>query len=373
MAIRKRKGVYFVDFRYTDPITQERRRFRRTTGKGTTKKEATELEFRWRQEVLRPPAPARKRAAFSGFCKHYLDTHVRTNCKPSTVRGYEQHMRVHLVPFFGDADLRLIDAEQVARFKAAKAKTHSPKSVNNMLGVLSTLFKYAVLWRYCELNPVTGIGLLKLPPQEFRFWDSQQSEAFLKAMRETEPRWHALYLCALRTGMRQGELFALRWDDVDFVKRRIKVVWNITRGGHLGTPKSGHGRLIPMSDQLAETLLAHRHLRGPLVFCRDDGDYLTRDRIKRPFERALRKAGVPRIRFHDLRHSFASQLVMAGVPIVAVKEYLGHAEISMTMRYAHLSPAARQGYVDVLDATDSDVIGAVSWAHSGHTGRSGPR
>ena len=128
MAIRKRKGVYFVDFRYTDPITQERRRFRRTTGKGTTKKEATELEFRWRQEVLRPPAPARKRAAFSGFCKHYLDTHVRTNCKPSTVRGYEQHMRVHLVPFFGDADLRLIDAEQVARFGSFRWQGSQPRS-----------------------------------------------------------------------------------------------------------------------------------------------------------------------------------------------------------------------------------------------------
>ena len=102
--------------------------------------------------------------------------------------------------------------------------------------------------------------------------------------------------------------------------------------------------------------------------------YLTRDMVKRPFERALRKAGLPRIRLHDLRHSFASQLVMAGVPLVAVQQYLGHAELSMTMRYAHLSPAAKQAYVEVLDATDTEeVIGAVSWAQSGHTGRFGPR
>jgi integrase len=278
-------------------------------------------------------------------------------------------MRVHLVPFFGHADLRVIDAEMVARFKATKAQTHAPKTVNNMLGVVSTLFKFAVRWRYCEVNPVTGVGLLKLPPQEYSFWDRQQSDAFLEAAVEVVPRWHPFYLCAIRTGMRQGELFALRWDDVDFVKNQIRVVWNYTRG-HLGTPKSGHGRIIPMSPQLAATLKAHRHLRGPLVFCSDSGGYLTRDRVKRPFVRAVRKAGLPMIRLHDLRHSFASQLVMAGVPLVAVQQYLGHSELTMTMRYAHLSPAARQAYVEVLDGDDDagEVIPAASWAQSGHIG-----
>jgi len=367
MAVRKRNGVYFVDFRYQDPITGQGKRFRRTTGRGTTKKEARELEIRWRQEVLRPPAPPRKRAAFSGFAKHYLDTRVRTACKPSTVRSYEQILRVHLVPFFGDRDLREIDSELVAVFKATKAATHSAKSVNNMIGVASTLFKYAVRWRYCEVNPVTGIGLLKLPPQEFSFWDREQSDAFLAALEETEPRWLPFFLCALRTGMRLGELFALRWDDVDFVKGQVRVVWNYIRG-ELGTPKSGHGRSIPMSPRLAEVLRDHRHLRGPLVFCTEQGDYLTRDMIKRPFERAVRKAGLPMIRLHDQRHSFASQLVMAGVPLVAVQQYLGHSELSMTMRYAHLSPAARQAYVQVLDG--EDVAGPPSlgsaWAQSGH-------
>ncbi|MFA4844936.1 MAG: tyrosine-type recombinase/integrase [Patescibacteria group bacterium] len=277
--------------------------------------------------------------------------YVRTNRKHSYARSTEQELRVHLVPFFRDADLRAITPELVARYKAVKAKELAPKTVNNHIGVLSMLFRKAVEWGYCERNPVTGTGLLSLPPQEFRFWDREQSDAFLAAVEVTDPGWYAFFLCALRTGMRLGELCALRQEDLDFVKRQVHVVWNYTHG-KLGTPKSGHGRLLPMSPRLSEVLRSRRHLRGSLVFCKPDGGFLTRDMVKHPFDRATRKAGLPSIRIHDLRHSFASQLVMAGVPLTAVKEYLGHADLKMTMRYAHLSPAAREQYVGVLDGIE---------------------
>jgi len=104
-----------------------------------------------------------------------------------------------------------------------------------------------------------------------------------------------------------------------------------------------------MTAQLVRVLRAHRHLRGELVFCRDDGTHLSGNCLWKPMLRATRAAGLPKIAFRDLRHSFASQLVMAGVPLKAVQEYLGHANISTTMRYSHLSPSARQNYVKVLD------------------------
>ena len=219
--------------------------------------------------------------------------------------------------------------------------------------------------------------MLRLPPQEFKFWDRQQSDAFLDALLQVVPSYHPFFLCALRTGMRLGELFALRWDDLDFVKRQLRVVWNWTHG-KLDSPKSGRGRSIPMSPELVDALRDHRHLRGRLVFCREDGSYLTRDMVKHPFDRATRKAGLPAIRLHDARHSFASQLVMAGVPLTAVKEYLGHADLSMTMRYAHLSPSAHHDYVARLDggggpsadhesqAAGSAKAGGTGWAPDGH-------
>lgn len=105
-----------------------------------------------------------------------------------------------------------------------------------------------------------------------------------------------------------------------------------------------------MCKGLVQTLKGEKHLKGDLVFCREDGTHLTRDIIKHPFNRAIFMAGLPGIRIHDMRHSFASQLVMAGVPLKVVSEFLGHSETRITERYAHLAPDAVQGYVDVLDS-----------------------
>lgn len=363
MAVRKRNGVWYADFRYMDPKTGKSTRLKRSTGPGTTKKEALELERRWRRELEAPSPETQiiKRAAFSGFAKHFLDTHIKPNRKHSYYRTTEQTLRVHLVPYFGDRDLRDVDPEDVARYKALKVQALAPKTVNNHLGVLSVLFRKAVEWGYTEVNPVTGAGLLRLPPQEMQFWDREQSNAFLDAVLETDPSWYPFFLCALRTGMRLGELIALRWANIDYVKAQLRVMWSYSHGA-LTSPKNHRSRVIPMSGQLARALRAHRHLRGPLVFCREDGSYLTRDIVKHPFDRAIAKAGVEAIRIHDLRHSFASQLVMDGTPLTAVKELLGHSTLDMTMRYSHLSPSAKASYVNQLDG-DADE----SWSHSGPT------
>lgn len=372
MAIRKRGDRWYIDFRFNDPVTGQTRRFKRSTGPGTTKREAVELERAWRQEVEQPPEAQVHSAAFSGFAHHWLETHIRVNRKPSYFRSTEQSLRCHIVPFFGDADLRHVGPETIARYKAAKVKVLANKTVNNHLGVISVMFNHAIDWGYADTNPVKKTGLLQVVPQEMKFWDKDQSDAFLEAVQQTSPDLYAFFLAALRTGCRIGELFALRWDDVDFVKSQLHVVQNYTHGQTV-SPKSNRARVIPMSDRLAEVLKAHRHLRGPLVFCQDSGAHLNRDRVKHPFWRAIRKAGLRTIRLHDLRHSFASQLVMAGVPLTAVKELLGHATLEMTMRYAHLSPDAKHAYVGRLDAIEtgtavaggSDPTGRPSWSQNG--------
>jgi len=258
-------------------------------------------------------------------------------------------LRKHAVPFFGAAPLGSVTAEQIAHYKAVKVTRLAPKTVNNHLGVLSRMYRSAVEWGYLERNPVTGIGLLKLPPQEFAFWDTAQSERFLSVLQTTEPDHYLFFLTALRTGMRMGELVALEWSNVDLVRGRVHVRWSVHRGDRTG-PKNGRGRSIPLSPRLAEALATRRGGGvSPLVFPDRRGGYLTRDKVKRPMWRATERAHLPRIRFHDLRHSFASQLVMAGVPLVAVQQYLGHAGMAMTLRYSHLSPAAERDYINVLD------------------------
>lgn len=356
MSVIKRGARWQVSFRYRCPTTGERKRYRRSTGPNASKADALELEAAWRLEVLRPPAPAdlepaKKSAAFSGFADHWDRQYNAINLKPSTRRSYEKHLRVHLVPFFGDRDLRLIDAELVERFKAhmvAKALAH--KTINNSMGVLSSLFERAVAWGYCERNPTRAVRALRLPPAEFKFYDAEQGARFLEAVQRIRPAWHAMFATALRTGMRQSEILELRWSDLTLRGQRPRVhVQRACVEGHTGTTKSDRARTIPLPSDLVSVLEAHpRTIGTDLVFPSPDGGRFTNSWIWKVLDHVQRVAGLPRISFHDLRHSYASQLVMAGAPLKAVQEYLGHADIQTTMRYAHLSPGARDSYVELL-------------------------
>lgn len=371
MAVRKRGKSWMIDFYYKDQTGQELR-FRRTTGPGLTKTQANHLERQWRAEidgqssvpvgqrsapVETPAAPttpvpaesSQKRAAFSGFAKHWYDLHVQNNNKPTQARAVEQTLRCHLVPFFGDRDLRKITAEDLERYKATKARSLAAKSVNNHLGILGRMFRSAIEWDYCERNPARATQPLRLPPADLAWWQATESDTFLRTVRKNDPDWYPFFLCALRTGMRLGELVALRWADVDFERGSLHVGRSWSHG-HETTPKSGRSRTLPLSPELSAALSALRAKpRGLLVFCGEDGGRLDRNKVKHPFWRNVKEAGVRLIRLHDLRHSFASQLVSAGVNLRVVQDLLGHADIKMTMRYAHLAPEERVEVVAKLD------------------------
>lgn len=369
----QRNGIWYADFRAVNPKTGVLERFRPSLGREvTSRRQAVDRERELREELRREArkTPAQRaaerdepvRAAFSGFARLWLDTHVRVKRKPSVFRRYESICRVHLVPFFGDAQLSSIDVLRVEQLTAwASARAHpdtgerlKPKTVNEIVGCLSSMLSAAVRWKYLRANPCEGVERLALPPEarRFAFYTAEQSEAFLARAAELVPEWYPLFLVGFRTGLRLGELFALEWGDVDVVSG----VLHIRRSHHRGettTPKSGKERTVDLAPSAAAMLRQIRHLRGPLVFCAHDGSHLNRDMLKHPWERVIAAAGLPRIRPHDMRHSFASQLVIRGVPLRAVQELLGHATIQMTERYAHLAPGATRAHVAMLDHTVS--------------------
>lgn len=162
---------------------------------------------------------------------------------------------------------------------------------------------------------------------------------------------------ALRTGLRIGELMALQWSDLDLVAGRVLVQRAISCGV-LGTTKNGKEREVALSQQTAAMIRRARHLKGKWVFCSPDGQRLVRSQTKHPLYRAWRRAGLAtpekkKIGWHVLRHTFASHLVMRGVPLKTVQELLGHSTIEMTMRYAHLSPEVKRDAVERLDSRGS--------------------
>lgn len=278
------------------------------------------------------------------FSREFMATYARTNNKPSELSSKRTHLDLHILPLLGERRLDEIKARQVERFKAAMLdKGLKPKSVNNSLAVLGKILRYAV--EIEEIDVVPKIRFLKLPPQDFDFLGFDEASRLLDG---AEEHWRPMVRLALRTGLRLGELRALRWDDVDLVKGLLRVrqaAWK----NKVGSPKGGRGRDIPLSPRTMVALKRHSRFRREYVFTSKDGTMLTEGQCRWPLRRACRQAGLRQIGWHVLRHSFASHLVMRGVPLKTVQELLGHSDIRMTMRYAHLAPEVKDDAVRLLD------------------------
>lgn len=308
------------------------------------KDEAVAAESELRAKA-RPQERPREIPTFADHWRSYMDDSAKAQNKPSTLESKASIFNHHLGPFFGEMRIDAIGPREIDRFKASKLQALSPKTVNNCLTVLRRALDVAAGWGTITAAP--RIAWTRAVKPRFRFLDFGEADRLVAAA-SGDDLAHAIIVVALNTGLRLGELLALRWDAVDLKAGRLHVREAAARG-IVGTPKSGRAREVPLNDTAIAALRSWKHLRGPLVFCADDGRMLTKNEAKAPLARARRKAGIVALGWHDLRHTFASHLVMSGVPLKAVQELLGHATIEMTMRYAHLAPAVVRDAVRTLD------------------------
>jgi integrase len=298
------------------------------------------------KEQNKEPVPT-----LEAFHHEFLTSYAVNNNKPSEISAKEGHFRVHLIPFFGRKKLDAIGARDIEKYKGTKlAAGYNKKTINNQLSTLRKLLNVALEWELIEKVP--KVKPFKPEPTDYDFLDFDESERLINA---AESGWtKAMVITALNTGLRLGELMALRWEDVDLVAGRLRVRQSAWKG-QMVTPKSGRPRELPLNSRVLAALKAHRHLRGEYVFCQDDGAPLTQQIARKALMRACKFAGLRHVQWHSLRHTFASQLVMRRVPMKAVQELLGHATMSMTMRYSHLSPDVRKDAVEVLVTDPSEA------------------
>jgi integrase len=266
--------------------------------------------------LLNPPPPApepeKKEVAFSEFAEMFVQTYAVANNKFSEVESKKSILKHHLLPAFGNGPIDP-GPKAIEDYKAKKLTAGlSRKTVNNHLGCLSKMINLAPEWEYIE-EP-TRVRRLKVEEQKFDFLTFEESKRLLDAVRD---EGRIMILVALRTGLRFGEILALGWDDVDLIAGRLMVRRSWWRG-KLGSPKNGREREVPLSSQVVEGLKAHRHLRGEYVFCREDGAIMSRTIAWRVLKRACKRAGLRQVGWHVLRHTFASHLVMRGVPLKTV-------------------------------------------------------
>ncbi len=279
--------------------------------------------------------------------------------KRSTLTAIEMALRVWIEPHLGGrafASVRPEDVEDMMR--AMTAGGVGAKSIRNYIGTLSAMYRYAMhpRRRWASTNPCEVIDLPALPAStEVRYLTMPQVEALASAAVSGEHQQldRALYLAAAMTGLRQGELIALRWQDIAWEDRRVRVVRNHVLG-QFDTPKSRRSaRSVPLSSQLARELRRWQQAtrwRAPdaLVFAEPvSGDVLRRGALMRRYRRALKAAQIDPHRFHDLRHTFGTAMAAAGVPMRTLQEWMGHRDIATTQRYADYAPNERE--VEMVD------------------------
>ena len=281
------------------------------------------------------------------FGPRFLERHARANRqKPSGIASKETILRVHLVPLLGSKRLDAINNEDVQRVKR-HLHDKAPKTVNNVLTVLNTLLKIAVEWEGIERVPCT-IRLLRVPQFEAPFHDFDEYESLIEVANTVDATAHIVVLLGGDAGLRCGEMMAVEWTDVDFSKRQLLVCRSEWKG-EVTVPKGGRSRRIPMTSRLSGALGAHRHLRGPRVLCQDNGQPLTQKMVQGLVRKVARKANLAQTGVHVLRHTFCSHLAMRGAPVRAIQELAGHKDIQTTQRYMHLSPAAVEAAIRLLE------------------------
>jgi integrase len=298
--------------------------------------------------------PKREVPTLEEFAPRFVDGHARANRqKPSGIAAKESIIKTHLIPLVGSQKLGAIKNEDVQRIKSAW-RARSPKTVNNVLTVLNTLLKKATEWNVIERMPCT-IRLLPVQKLTMAFHDFDEYERLLAAATTIDAQARLIMLLGGDAGLRCGEIIALEWADVDLSKRMLCVRRSEWKG-QITAPKNGRFRYVPLTNRLATSLRDHRHLRGPRVICEDDGSALTRQKVQYRMKRAARRANLEHEGVHILRHTFCSHLAMRGAPAKAIQELLGHQDLSMTQRYMHLSPAALDAAIRLLDGPQRGAI-----------------
>lgn len=316
-------------------------------------------------EQGRPIAPERQ--TVGDFLTKWLAS-AKPNLRPSTYQRYEEVLRLHILPTLGKHRLaRLMPPQLQALYAAKLAEGQAPRSVRKIHALLHRALGQARRWRLIPANPCDDVEQPRPADQAIQPLSPEQARALLAAA--TDDPLEALYVLALTTGMRQGELLALRWGDVDLERRRLAVTRTVRRisgqGWHVGPPKSKSGlRRIELTDLAVAALRRHRERQRfqrlaageawqeqDLVFTNEVGGFIeATNLVQRSFRPLLERATLPRIRFHDLRHSTASLLLVEGKLTKVVQELLGHSSIQITDdTYRHVAPVLHRDAVDALE------------------------
>jgi integrase len=326
---------------------------------GTTRQDAAQKLARAMEAASKGLLRQPSRLTVGGFLERWLEESVKLRVRPLTYSGYAINVRRHIIPALGDIRLDRLSSEQVQTFLNRKLEDGlSSKTVTYIRQVLRTSLDQGLRWNLISRNVATLVPAPRKERKAIRPLQPHEIGKFLDAV--AGRRLEALFVTTLALGLRRGEVLGLQWEDIDIRAGRLRVQRQLLRFGgrlQLVEPKTdGARRVLDLPQSVVKTLTEHQRRqvierleagahwdeRG-LVFPTSVGTPLDPRSLLRDFRQVMRKGRLPAIRFHDLRHTCATMLLVQGVPARVVMEILGHSEISLTMNtYSHVIPGLRK-------------------------------
>ena len=342
MAVRKIRHSWWVDIGF-DHVRHRRR------SPDNTRAGAAAYEIVLRQRLARgEPIDGKieNRSTFAEFANLWFEDYVTPNNKYSEQMMKKSILSSSLIPFFGSIQVRQLTSHDIERYKAEQVKRGvTGKTIRNYLTVLNKCLVTAYDWLALEGAP-PKVKWPKCVLPEIDYLSPDECELVLS---HTNGVMCELVLTALRTGMRLGELIGLQWSSIDWLNRSLTVRHSQDgRRKMLVPPKNNRTRHIPLDVDVYDML--YRRKRGiGYVFLTHEGRPFSQYQLWWAMRRLYNKAGMRRIGWHTLRHTFASHLAMRGVPLPAIKELMGHSSITTTMRYAHVAPSTLRSAIEMLN------------------------
>lgn len=361
-CISKRRGRYVLDF-----YDQDGRRQRLTLPEGITKKEAREHLREYEDKVSRKTfVPTKRALTFREVAQRWLE-HKKSNLRETTWEVYEINTRLHL-SYFDPMKVSEINTGMVEKF-ISKKKTGGMNisTLRKNIMLLGQIMAYAVRHRMADVNPVRDAerprkqGNIKDEGKKIRVLNPDEVRVFLEKVEH--PKYQLLFKTAILSGVRQGELLGLKWGDVDFQKKKLHVQRTFNHRRFFTPKTKGSDRIIDISPglcrELAELKLQSGGRDEDLIFPNEAGEPMNySNMVQRYFHKGLKDAGLPRIRFHDLRHLNASALIEQGESITYIQRQLGHSSPTVTLNvYSHLFNETNPEAVSRLENTFFDATG----------------
>ncbi|UCC85999.1 MAG: site-specific integrase [Anaerolineales bacterium] len=294
----------------------------------------------------------------------YLDSWleaIKPSIRPRPHQTYEIHIRHHIMPELGGIKIQDLRPDHIQRFYTAKLDSGSGTSTVRLChAVLHRALAHAVKWGLVARNVCDAVDKPKVDTPEMSVWDADQVRQFLQVIQGH--RWEALFYLAVSTGLRQGELLGLMWTDVNWDTGKLAVQRQAYKGKLVELKSASSRRAVVLGptalDKLRERQ-AHQEqerawgsswIERGLIFTSRTGKPIAPSSVCKVFASKIEEAGLPAIRFHDLRHTAATLMLQGGVHPKVVQEMLGHSSISMTLdTYSHVLPSLQEGVADRME------------------------